>query len=92
MHINVSDAFAVKAIAFNEAEHLIAVRDHGHRQILQQFQYRRAIGQAATSDLADHKRVYADQSTLQQLSEFDVTPAQMIHPYRRVHQDQDLAP
>jgi len=69
MNIDIADAFAVHDVAFDESENLSTFGHDSSWQVLQQFQYRRAITQASARNLADHKRMHDDVRSFQQVGE-----------------------
>ena len=58
MRIDVSDAFAVQFMAIDVAQNLVEFRYWCQRQLLEQFQGRRAMGEAAAGNFADDKGVH----------------------------------
>ena len=89
MHVDVADAFSVKAVTLDESENLLAISHHGGGQILKQFQDRRAIREASASDLSEYKGMHDDDTALEQIGELRIALAKVIDPDRRVDQDQD---
>ena len=65
MHVDKADAFALKAISVDESQGFAIVRNDGCRKVLKQLQDRRAVSQAAASDLAHDERMHEYAAALQ---------------------------
>ncbi len=80
MSVNVSNALAMKRVALDEVQDLIAIGHHGGWQVLKQFENRSAVAQASTSDFAHDERMHRDGRKLQQLDQPLVAAAKVIDP------------
>jgi hypothetical protein len=86
--IDIPDAFAMKDMALDELQDLVAVGHYGGREILQEFEDRLAVTQTAASDLAHHERVHHDGRALKQVDEPRIAAAKVVDPHGRVDQNQ----
>lgn len=92
MYVDISDAFAVKTVAFNESERLVVVRHNHDGKFLQQLQNERAVGQGSTRDFADHERMHDHDIAFEQFGELRFAPAQVVDPDRCVDEYQAAEP
>jgi hypothetical protein len=88
MHVDVSDPFAKQAVPLDELHRFVVGRDHGPRKIVEQFKERLAIFQAAACDLPHDEGMHHHGCTLKQGDKPKIATAQVIHPHRRIHEDQ----
>ena len=88
VNIDIPDAFAMKDVALDELQHLVAIGHLSGRQILQQFEDRIAIAQTFASDLACHEWMHRNDRALQQVDKRRITAAKVIDPDGRVDQNQ----
>ena len=88
MDVDVPDAFAVQGAALDELQDLVAIGHHSGRQVLQQFEYRLAVAQTSTRDLAHHERMHHDGRALKQVDKPRIATAKVIDPNGRVDQNQ----
>jgi hypothetical protein len=89
MNIDVSDAFAVKLVSFDVAKDFVRFGNRRLRQLLEQFQDQRAIGEAATGNLTNNERVHDHIVAFKESCKSRIAAAKMVDPDRRVDQDQD---
>ena len=88
MNIDVANSFAMEAEAFDIAKNLIEFCNDCHRELLEQLQGQCALRQAATSNLANDKRVDEHRIALQQIDKLSIPPSKMVYPDRGVDNDQ----
>jgi hypothetical protein len=92
MNIDISNAIAMQDIALAEPQNFVALGNRSARQILEQFQDRRAVVQASTSNFANHKWMHDDDRSFQQGDKPWIASAKVIDPHRRVDQNQSGLP
>ena len=90
MRIDVSDPSAMKPMTLDEPENLVDLGHGGHGKVLKQFEHGPPVCQTAAGDLADDERVDDHRCAFEQRRQLRVTPAQVIHPHRRIDEDQGL--
>lgn len=88
MHVDIPDPFAVQTMPLDERHRFIVSGRHGSRQIMEQLEERLAITQAPACDLTQHERMHDHSRTLQRGDKPRVATAQVIHPHRRIDEDQ----
>lgn len=91
MRVDVSDPLAVQPMTLDEPEHLVNLGNGGHREVLKEFEHGASVCQAAAGDLANDERMDDHRRAFEQRRQLRVTPAQVIHPHRRIDEDQAFA-
>lgn len=90
MYVHITDPSAVQSVTLDEGKCLVRIGHGRHGEVLEQLEHCGAIGEMATGELANDEGVNDHARAVEQRDELRVTAAQVVHPHRRINQDQDF--